>query len=139
MRGQAKTVKSLIMSGNVYLKYEDDEALESPEKGDLYLYLNTENTDKTPIKGDYFRTGYAGYFKAEIFDGKEWQLITVTDFCEDKEHYFHKSERSIDTYHLCSEILRSAEGTEVFKGYRGGHYSRHQYIPGIYKGKKGQQ
>jgi hypothetical protein len=137
MRGQAKTVKSLFLSGNVYLKYEDEEALETPEKGDICLYLNTENTDKTRIKGDYFRTGYAGYYKAEIFDGKEWQFLNVNDFCEHKEHYFSKSERSFDTYTLCSEFFRNAAGAEVFKGYRGGHYSLHQYVPGVYKGKKG--
>lgn len=136
MRGQAKTVKSLFLTGNVYLKYEDEEQMAAPEKGDIFMYLNTENTTKVAIKGDYFRTGYAGYFKADIFDGKEWQLLNIGEFCEDKENYFTKSECSIDTYHFCSELLRQKEGAEVFKGYRGGHYSLYQHVPGVYKGKK---
>ena len=137
MRGQAKTVKTLTISGNVYLKYEDGEAMEAPLVGDIFLYLSTENTDKVLIKGDYFRTGYAGYFKADIFDGKEWQLLHVPDFCEDKEHYFSKSERSIDRYQFCSDYFRKHEGSVVYKTYRGGHYSLHPYVPGVYKGKKG--
>lgn len=139
MRGQPKNTKSLIISGNIYLKYEDDEQLATPEKGDIYLYLNTENTFKTLIKGDYFNKGYAGYFKADIFDGKEWQLLNIGEFFEFKEHHFTKSECSIDTYKLCVELLAPFAGNEVYKGYRGGHYSLHQYEPGIYKGKRGQR
>lgn len=139
MRGQEKIVKSLFMTGKVYLKYEDDELIGKPEKGDVYLYINTDSSDRVPIKGNYFVTGYAGYFRADIYDGKAWQVMDINDFLEEKENYFSKTECSIDTFRLCQEILQEKAGTELYKGYRGGHYSTYLHVAGEYKGKKGKR
>lgn len=137
MRGQEKAVKSLVLTGNVYLKYEEDEQIASAEKGDVYLYLNTDALDRVPLKGNYYTKGYTGYFKADIHDGKEWQVLNIGDFLEEKENYFSKSECSIDTYHLIVGLLREKSGIVVYKGYRGGHYTTHLHVSQPYKGKKG--
>lgn len=137
MRGQEKATKSLLLSGNIYLKYEDEEAIQSAEKGDITLYLNTDTSDRVPIKGNYYAKGYVGYFKADIYDGKEWQVLNISDFLEEKENHFSKSECAIDTYALIREILEEKAGVEVYKGYRGGHYTTYLHVSQPYKGKKG--
>ncbi len=136
MRGQEKTIKSLLLTGTIYLKYEDEEQIAQAVKGDITLYLNTDTSDRVPLKGNYYAKGYAGYFKADIYDGKEWQVLHITDFLEDKEHHFSKSECSIDTYHLIREILAEKAGTEVYRSYRGGHYTTYLHSPNPYKGKR---
>jgi hypothetical protein len=137
MRGQEKTVKSLLLTGTIYLKYEDEEQIATAQKGDITLYLNTDTSDRVPLKGNYYAKGYVGYFKADIFDGKEWQVLNITDFLEDKEHHFSKSECAIDTYHLIREMLEGHAGTEVYKGYRGGHYTTYLHVSQPYQGKRG--
>lgn len=113
----------LMLTGNVYLKYEDEEAITSAEKGDLMLYLNTDNAPQPLIKGDYHATGHAGYFKADLYDGRKWTPLHLTDFFEARQHHFHKKELAYDCYLLCAEILRAQAGTEVIRTYRE-HYER---------------
>lgn len=137
MRGQEKPLKTIILTGNVYLKYEDDEQIARAEKGDIYLYLNSENSERVPLKGNYYNKGYVGYFKADVYDGKEWQILTITDLLEEKENHFSKTECAIYTYQLAADILRTKSGTELYKGYRGGHYTTYRHIAQPYKGRKG--
>lgn len=113
----------LTLTGNVYLKYEDEEAIASAGKGDLMLYLNTDNAPQPLIKGDYHTTGYAGYFKADIYDGRKWTPLHLTDFFAARQHHFHKKEQAHDCYLLCAEILRVQIGAEVIRTYRE-HYER---------------
>ena len=108
----------IVLTGKVLLKYMDDEEIETAKKGDIFFYHNTENTPRTLIKGDYLSRGLAGYFKADVFDGREWRLLAMQEFYPQKEHHFSKTERSIDTYMLCKEIMESFAGREVKRTYR---------------------
>ena len=102
----------------MYLKYEDEDAIAAAVKGDLMLYLNTDNAPQPPVKGDYRATGYSGYFKADIFDGRKWTPLHITDFFAAREHHFHKKELAHDCYLLCAEMLRARAGAEVIRTYR---------------------
>jgi hypothetical protein len=63
-------------------------------------------------------TGYAGYFKVEVYDGRDWKLVLAQEFFSDNEHKFTKKERPIDTYYILEEILQSYAGTMLTKTYR---------------------
>ncbi len=135
MRGQVKTAKPLTLNGNVYLHLHHEEELKSPTIGDVYLYLNDEQELYPILMNDYKIKGYKGYFKAKIYDGRDWCILNGLDFFEDRLHQFGKNEICFYRFHLCQERLREAAGTIVYRTYRE-HYSTHLYEPDEYKGRK---
>ena len=136
MRGQAKTVKSIALSGNVYLLYHHEEELKKPEIGDIYLYLNDEEELYPVIMNDYKIKGYKGYFKIKIYDGRAWCLVNNLDFFEDRLNQFGKNEICFYNFGLCQERLTQEAGTLVYRSYRE-HYTTYIHEAGEYKGKKG--
>ena len=136
MRGQAKTVKSLALSGRVYLLRHHDEELSNPQIGDIYLYLNDEEELYPILMNDYQIKGYKGYFKAKIYDGRAWCFLNCLDFFEDRLHQFGKNEICLYRFNLCQERLIAEAGTLVYRSYRE-HYTTHLHEAGEYKGKRG--
>lgn len=120
MRYQSKgnTYPPILMSGAVFLKYEDEEAITKAAKGDIFLYLDSDGKSYPLDKGNYWETGSVGYFKAEVFDGKGWKPLNLSDFFEDRTHHFSKTECPIDTYALCKESLVKMGGTKLMRTYR---------------------
>lgn len=116
-----KEKKTITLTGQVYLEYADEEALEHPVRGDLMMYPYNEPLNTTH-RGDYSTTGFAGYFKVNVFEGNVWCLVQVNDIFEHQEHHFSKMECPIDTYHLCADILRALAGRKLMRTYRE-HYT----------------
>jgi hypothetical protein len=142
MRGQAKNVRSLPLTGKVYLKYQDyDEEAEDtvePGDGDILLYLNNDADDRIYYKGGYHKKGHAGYFKGSVYDRGEWKPLMVQDIFEEKENYFTKSAFPIDIFNYCKEILEGLADTLVYRSYRE-HFSPYLHTStNPYKGRKGQ-
>jgi len=135
MRGQTKSIKSLTLSGNVYLNHYHEEELSAPQMGDVYLFLNDENELYNILIHNYQIKGYKGYFKAKVFDGRSWCLLDSLDFFEDRLHQFNKNEICFYTFELCQERLSKEAGTIVYRSYRE-HYTTKLHQPGEYKGKK---
>ena len=135
MRGQSKTVKSLTLSGKVYLRQYHQDEIDKPQIGDIYLYLNDEEELYPILMNDYQIKGYKGYFKPKIYDGRAWCLLDALDFFEDRLHQFGKNEICFYTFGLCQERLIEAAGTIVYRTYRE-HYSTYLHEAGEYKGKK---
>ena len=108
---------TIILTGVVFLQYVDDEAALQAQKGDLLVYPYNEPLNTTR-QGDYNNTGFTGYFKADVCDGKVWQPLLLGDIFKNNEQYFAKTERPIDTYNLCAEILRNQAGVTLIRTYR---------------------
>lgn len=136
MRGQEKKVKTLTISGNIYLLHLHKEEIKSASVGDIYLYLNDEEELYPIIANDYQIKGYKGYFKAKIFDGNIWCLLNNLDFFEDRIHQFTKHEICLYTYENCQERLSEYKDTPVYRTYRD-HYSIYLHESNDFKGKKG--
>lgn len=119
IRYQVKEKKrvTIVMTGVNFLQYVDDEAAQLAQKGDLLIYPHNEALHTNRL-GEYGSTGFTGYFKADIFDGKTWQPLLLKDIFQNNEQYFSKSERPIDTYKLCSGILSGKAGASVVRTYR---------------------
>ncbi|MEK6733764.1 MAG: hypothetical protein AABY27_01500 [Pseudomonadota bacterium] len=135
MRGQSKTIKSIIISGNVYLKNCHDEEISKSKEGDIYLYLNDEEKLYPIILNNYQSKGHKGYFKAKIYDGRDWCLLDTLDFFEDRVHQFGKNEICIYTFEICLERLKEEKGSKVYRTYRE-HYSKNLHESNQFKGKK---
>jgi hypothetical protein len=107
----------IALTGEVWLRYRDEEEMAQAKKGDLMLHPYHEAL-RGERQGDYESTGFAGYFKLDVHDGKEWRPVIVTGIFEHQEQYFSKSERPIDTYALCAELLRAMAGRILVRTYR---------------------
>ena len=119
IRYQSKTREKILiaLSGNVYLQYADDEAIAQSKKGDLLVYPQNEALNTTR-QGEYRERGFSGYFKVDVSDGKSWQPMILTEIFPGREHHFSKSERPIDTYALCVEMLSALKGKALLRTYR---------------------
>jgi hypothetical protein len=105
------------MTGEVYLQYQDDEAIEQAGKGDLMMFAHNDALHTTR-QGDYGSTGFAGYFKIDVHDGWKWCPVILNEVFTQREHYFGKTECPIDTYHLCLELLKTLKGKSLLRTYR---------------------
>lgn len=112
-----KTKVTFLLTGVVFLQYVDDEAALQAQKGDVLVYPNNDALHSTRL-GEYDATGFSGYFKVDVSDGRTWQPLLLNDIFKNNENHFSKTERPIDTYNLCAEILRKNEGTSIVRTYR---------------------
>lgn len=107
----------LTLTGCVYLQYRDEEAIAAAQKGDVMLYPSVEALH-TIRQGEYDTTGHAGYFKADVCDGKTWQPLLLTGLFDARENHFSKSERPADTFSFCAPIVQDLKGRMVERTYR---------------------
>ena len=107
----------IVLTGKVYLKYVDDEAIDLAKKGDMLVYPCNDALNSTR-QGDYESTGFSGYFKVDVFEGNVWCPLLTNDIFSQKENHFSKTECPIDTYHLCEEILHMLSGRALVRTYR---------------------
>lgn len=107
----------IACTGAVYLEYRDEEEISAAVKGDLKLFPSVEAL-RTIHQGDYERTGFAGYFRVDVFDGRAWQPVLLSTLFPEREHYFSKSERPIDTFTLCAELLSAMQPLTLERRYR---------------------
>jgi hypothetical protein len=112
-----KTKVTIVLTGVVFLQYVDDEAALEAQKGDLLVYPQNEALHSTRL-AEYGNTGLTGYFKVDVSDGKVWQPLLFGEIFKNNEHHFSKTERPIDTYNLCAEILRNQAGLTLIRTYR---------------------
>ena len=107
----------ITLTGVVWLRYRDEEEMAAAKKGDLMLHPYHEAL-RGHRAGDYESTGFAGYFKLDVHDGHDWRPVIVTGIFSQREQYFSKSERPIDTYNLCVELLTALKDRVVVRTYR---------------------
>ena len=135
VRGKLKTPKTLTLSGKIFLEIEDEEEILAAEKGDLLFRINIDAQNYETL-GDYRISGYKGFFRISVYDGKSWFYLSPTEFFEHKENYFAKNEYPYNCYLNCKEIMEKFKGETLYKSYRD-HYTRFEYEPNDFKGKKG--
>ncbi|MBV8939789.1 MAG: hypothetical protein JO089_08150 [Alphaproteobacteria bacterium] len=120
-QAHAKPAVIIHCTGRVYLRYRDEEEIARATKGDLMLFPSVEAL-QTLHQGEYGLRGYAGYFKLDVFDGKSWQPVRLTDVFRGREHYFGKGERPADTAAVCEEALAALGNFALKRTYRE-HYA----------------
>jgi hypothetical protein len=107
----------LVLTGKVLLRHHDEERIATAEKGDIMVFLSTDILLGNRL-GNYEATGIEGYLKTDVFDGKGWKPLSLEEFFDNREYYFGKRERPIDTYRFCLDTLTSAAGTRLLRTYR---------------------
>lgn len=111
-----KNRAGIILSGNVYLQYRDEDIAETI-KGDLLVFAECKQLH-TNFLGEYERIGLTGYFKVDIYDGNDWKPVILNEIFEQRQHHFGRKDRPIDTYTLCHEILSGLKGKSLIRTYR---------------------
>ncbi len=112
-----KSKVTITVTDRIFLQYRDDEEALQAQKGDLLVYPNNDALNTT-YQGEYEKTGFVGYFKIDVSDGKVWQPLLLNEIFKNNEHHFSKTERPIDTFNLCAEILRAKTGMVIVRTYR---------------------
>lgn len=107
----------IVMTGKVYLRHRDEEAIATAEKGDIFVYLSTDILLGRRL-GDYDAMGLEGYLKTDVFDGKAWRPLSLEEFFPGREYYFGKRERPADTFQFCLGTLTATAGTKLMRTYR---------------------
>jgi len=134
MRGRIKPTKTITISGKSYLQHYNDDT--DQVIGDVLLIPHIENRTNISLPEIYRETGSKGYYRAFIYDGRDWGVLNYIEIFPDKEHQFSKSEYPIDIARVCSEIIIKLSNTVIYRTYRN-HYTTNKYIPNDFKGKKG--
>jgi hypothetical protein len=135
MRGRLKNPAQVVLSGRVYLELVDEEQISDAQKGDIVLSIEVD-APSFHNDGNYRVRGYRGYYRVKLYDGKIWAYLQAHEFFENKEFHFSKNEYPYDCYLASKEILEGYKGTVVYKSYRE-HYTKFEYQPNDFKGKKG--
>jgi len=107
----------ITLTGNVYLQYRDEEEVLQTQKGDLLLFPECKQLH-TNYLAEYDRTGFTGYYRVDVYDGFEWRAVILNEIFENREHHFSRTERPIDTYNLCREMLVALTGKNLTRTYR---------------------
>jgi hypothetical protein len=97
--------------------YRDEEEIATAAKGDLLVYPNNEALNTNQL-GEYHSTGFSGYFKVDVCSGTEWLPVLIQHIFPDRENHFSKTERPIDTYALCEDILAGMKEKILLRTYR---------------------
>lgn len=116
-QSKPKERKPIVMTGLVLLQFRDDEAAEQAVRGDLLIYPQNDALQTTRM-GEYEGTGFSGYFKIDVCDGKSWCPVVLNEVFPDREHHFGKSDRPIDVYALCLPLLVAMKGRNLLRIYR---------------------
>lgn len=114
----------ITLTGQVFLMYRDDEEALLAKKGDLLVYPCNDALNDIR-QGDYESTGFSGYFKVDVSDGKAWQPVILNEIFLERENQFSKKECPIDTYFICEELLQSMAGKQLRRTYRE-HYELYE-------------
>lgn len=112
-----KPKKLITLSGQIFLAYEDDEAIAAAKKGDIKCFASCRELHEQ-YQGAYEYTGFTGFFKLDVYDGYAWKPVVLSEIFPDREHYFTKSECPIDTYRICKEKLQALKGRQLMRTYR---------------------
>jgi hypothetical protein len=134
MRGRDKIAKELSISGNSFYMYLHEEEIKLAKKGDVAFFSVLETKATDPWR-TFETSGFKGYLKAKISDGKEWNHINLAEIFEFRENFFSKQDIPLNVYYLCSELIKLQKGLKLYKTYRD-HYSIYQYEREGYKGRK---
>lgn len=108
---------AITLTGNVFLQYREEDAVAQAKKGDLMVFAECKQLH-TNYLAEYEQTGFTGYFKVDVSDGTDWQPVILNEIFAHHEHHFSRTERPIDTYNLCKEMLAALAGKNLTRTYR---------------------
>lgn len=116
-QSRPKDRPSIVLTGKVYLRHRDEDEIQGAVKGDLLAHPANDALNSHRL-GEYDATGFSGYFRLDVFDGRTWQPVTLVEVFPGREHYFSKSECPIDTFALCESLLKQLAGRNLTRSYR---------------------
>jgi hypothetical protein len=111
----------VALSGRIFVKYRDEEAIAAAQKGDLMFFLSTDSNPAIE-RGAYDGIGIPGYLKLDVFDGRDWKPVSLEEFFPGREYYYSKYECPSATIAICRPILETFKGRSLLRKYRE-HYA----------------
>ena len=109
---------TLTLTGRSSLLHEEESYPEERLTGDVLFYLHADTSGRERDDPHYDRTGGSGYLKAMLHDGRDWQFMLMDEIFSGREHHYAKTERPIDTFARCQEVIAAHAGTVMQRKYR---------------------
>jgi hypothetical protein len=109
---------TLILTGRSFLLHEEETEKEELQRGDVLFYLFGDTAGRDRDNPLYDQLGGAGYLKAMVYDGKDWQFLLMDEIFAHREHHYSKKELPLDTYAVCKEVIANHAGLELERRYR---------------------
>ncbi len=109
---------SLSLTGRCFLLHAEEAETDQLQRGDVLFYLHGDSSGRERDTPLYDLTGGAGYLKSMVYDGKEWQFLLMDQIFAGREHHYSKTERPLDTYAICKEIISRNVGEVMERKYR---------------------
>lgn len=116
-QSEQKPQKLITITGEVGLLYVDQEQLKNPALGDLGVFPNCDELHMDDGES-YYALGFNGYFRVDVWDGKKWCPVVLSEVFPGREHYFSKKDMPIDVYERCKDILLDLDGEKLLRTYR---------------------
>lgn len=112
-----KPKRLIEISGRVGLLYVDAEQLAKPALGDFFVFPKAEDmhVDDPEV---YEYLGFTGYFKVDVWDGRDWRPVILSEIFPGREHYFSKREMPLACYYICRDMLQALQGRQLVRTYR---------------------
>jgi hypothetical protein len=109
---------TLQLTGRSFLLHFQEAEAANLLKGDALFYLHGDSAGRERDNPLYEEVGGAGYLKAMVYDGKEWQFLLMDDIFAGREHHYAKKERPLDRFFLCEEVIAKNAGLQLQRKYR---------------------
>jgi hypothetical protein len=109
---------TLALTGRSFLLHEEEVEPESLQRGDVLFYIFGDTSGRERDNPLYELTGGAGYLKSMVYDGKEWQFLLMDQIFANREHHYSKTERPLDTFTICKDVIAAHAGAVMERKYR---------------------
>jgi len=88
------------------------------ERGDVALYQRSDTYGRDAIAGGHSNYGYAGYFKASVFDGKQWRAFKIWDFIPQSDRSYASQRELADVRERLTSLIQARAGLVAAWGNR---------------------
>lgn len=95
--------RPLVLTGNVYDRQDDVEI--TFEAGDVAVYHQMDADGRAAVREAHPNYGYSGYFRASVFDGKNWRRFKIWEVVSKTDRQYQgplPDRRLVPCYGECS-------------------------------------
>lgn len=110
--------EDIVMLSGKRLRVVEEGAPDPYRAGDVTLYSRTDAGGRYARAGGHTNFGYSGYFKASVFDGKQWRNFKIWDFIPEADRQYATQAVKSATQEKVTEAIKARAGRVLSWGDR---------------------
>lgn len=88
------------------------------KRGDVALYCRNDMHGRDAIAGGHTNYGYSGYFRASVFDGKQWRALKIWDVVPEADRQYASQTEKGEVQARLAAHIEALAGLAVEWGHR---------------------